>query len=431
MPVRNTITIAVAAIVALACYEKATHNRYASTLTHAMDIIEDNYVEEVKPRELFENAMKGMVNNLDEYSDYIGPDYFQQFQQSLDQEFVGIGVVVEGPPDADELRVVTPVFDSPAYRSGMRAGDLILEIDGVLTRTLTLNQAVKKMKGPPGTTVEVVIQHDSEEESVRLVVERQLIRTKSVLGETLHKDGQWNYFLEEDPRIGYVRISTFGERTVEELSDVIRFRGHPIEALILDLRGNVGGLLEAAVETSDMFISEGVIVSTRGRRERDDYTYVATPQNTVFDPSLPMVVLVDRYAASASEIVAACLQDHKRAIVVGQRTWGKGTVQNVIPLERNTTALKLTTASYWRPSGKNIHRGRNATEADDWGVRPTKGFEVILTEDQYRALYEQRRAREVLQEEVAPKVEPAPEISDPQMQRAVDHLKQKLKSIAA
>ena len=152
MPIRNTLTIVIVAIVSLVCYQKATHNRYASMVSHAMEIIENNYIEEVAPRELFENAMQGMVHELDEYSDYIGPEHFQQFQQTIDQEFVGIGVEVEGPPDADELRVVSPVYDSPAYRVGMRAGDLILEIDGVSTKTMDLNDAVTRMKGPPGTT---------------------------------------------------------------------------------------------------------------------------------------------------------------------------------------------------------------------------------------------------------------------------------------
>jgi carboxyl-terminal processing protease len=289
----------------------------------------------------------------------------------MDQEFVGIGVEVEGPPAVEELRVVSPVYGSPAFRAGMRAGDVILEIEGVSTKTMDINAAVKRMKGLPGTRVTLLIRHVGEEQPIRLVVQRELIHTKSVLGDTIRQDGQWNYFLASEPRIGYVRITTFGEQTASELREVLQFKDHPIDALILDLRGNVGGLLEAAVETCDMFIDEGVIVSTRGRHADDERTYSATADGTILDPAITMVVLADRYSASASEIVAACLKDHQRAVVVGQRTWGKGTVQNVIPLERGTSAIKLTTASYWCPSGKNIHRSRNATEEDDWGVRPS------------------------------------------------------------
>ncbi|MHB8969841.1 MAG: S41 family peptidase [Pirellulaceae bacterium] len=438
MPIRNTLTIVIVAIVSLVCYQKATHNRYASMVSHAMEIIENNYIEEVAPRELFENAMQGMVHELDEYSDYIGPEHFQQFQQTMDQEFVGIGVEVEGPPDADELRVVSPVYDSPAYRGGMRSGDLILEIDGVSTKMMELSDAVTRMKGLPGTTVALLIHHVGQEQPVRLVVKRDWIHTKSVLGDTIRKDGRWNYFLESEPSIGYIRVTTFGEQTVSELREVLQFKDHPIDALILDLRGNVGGLLDAAVEACDMFIDEGVIVSTRGRRPGDEVIYRASPERTILEQSIPMVVLADRYSASASEIVAACLKDHQRAVVVGQRTWGKGTVQNVIPLERGTSALKLTTASYWCPSGKNIHRRRDATPEDDWGVRPSPGLEIVLTDEQYRAWYEWRHARDSLTNETeAVKVDaqgaapvdpavPAAPVSDTQLARAVEYLRTKL-----
>ncbi len=432
MPLRNTITIIVAAIISLVCYEKAWRNRYLSTLSHAMDVIEDNYVEEVSPRVLFENAMHGMVSGLDQYSDYIGPEHFEQFQQSIDQQFVGIGVVVEGPPEAESLRVVSPVYDSPAYRAGLRAGDLIVEIDGEPTAGMLLVDAVKKMKGLPKTKVQLKIRHADHEELMTFEVTRDLIRTKSVLGDRLLADGQWHYFLERAPRVGYVRITTFGEFTASELKSVLPFANHPIDALILDLRGNVGGLLSAAVETCDMFIEQGAIVSTRGRNGLNE-RYDASA-GTLLDPTIPMVVLVDRYSASASEIVAACLKDHRRAVIVGERTWGKGTVQNVIPLERGTSALKLTTASYWRPNGKNIHRRRKATETEDWGVRPSEGLEVKLTDEQIRKLYQQRRDEDVLHEErdvKAPSSSDKKHIDDLQLDKALDYLKKELSSVAA
>jgi len=429
MPLRNSITILIAAVVSLICYEKAWRNRYLSTISHAMEVIEENYVEEVETRELFENAMRGMVTGLDEYSDYINPEYFEQFQQSIDQEFVGIGIVVEGPPQADALRVVSPVYDSPAYRAGMRAGDTILEIDGKSTEGMPLTQAIQRIKGPPKSTVRLVIRHEGEEETKTVDVTRDVIRTESVLGDTLLENGQWNYFLEEEPRIGFVRITTFGEFTASELRKVLPFEDHSIDALILDLRGNVGGLLDAAVETCDMVIDEGLIVKTRGRSGRDQDVYFAAPQNTVFHRSIPIVVMVDRYSASASEIVAACLKDHDRAVVVGERTWGKGTVQNVIPLEGGNSALKLTTASYWRPSGKNIHRRRKATEEDDWGVRPSEELEVTLTEQEYRELYQQRREEDILRDKKPDGTdqEGRPEtVVDPQLERALEYLRDKL-----
>lgn len=426
MPLRNTITILIAAVVSLVCYEKAWRNRYLSTISHAMDVIEENYVEDVESRQLFENAMRGMVTGLDEYSDYISPEYFEQFQQSIDQQFVGIGIVVEGPPEADAVRVVSPVYDSPAYRAGMRAGDTILEIDGESTEDMTLTQAVQKIKGPPESTVRLVIRHEGEQETNTLEVTRGVIRTRSVLGDTLMENGQWNYFLEEEPSIGFVRITTFGEFTAEELREVLPFADHPIDALILDLRGNVGGLLDAAVETCDLFIDDGLIVKTRGRGGRDQDAYHASPKNTVFDLSIPMVVMVDRYSASASEIVAACLKDHDRAVVAGERSWGKGTVQNVIPLERGNSALKLTTASYWRPNGHNIHRHREDTEEDEWGVCPSDGLGVKLSEQEYRELYEQRRNEDVLRDKKPDGQEPEETFADPQLERAVESLRDKL-----
>ena len=430
MPIRNAVIIGVALITSLVCYHKATHSRYADQFVLAMQLVEDNYVEPVKAEQLFENAMMGMVGNLDEYSAYISPQQFQLFSQNIDQQFVGIGIIVQGPPQTNQLTVVTPVYDSPAYRAGLRAGDVILEIDGQRAEMWSVDQAVERIKGPQGTTVTLTIQHEGTDQRSTVVVARDLIQTRSVLGDTRADHGKWNYYLEEDPTIGYIRITTFGERTSEEMKDVLRFRGHPIKALILDLRGNPGGLLSAAVEVSDMFINQGVIVSIRGRRKEDRETYSASPKNTIFDPAIPMVVLVDGYSASASEIVSACLKDHGRAAIVGQRTWGKGTVQNVIMMEHGKAALKLTTASYWRPNGKNIHRRRGASEADDWGVRPSAGLEVVLTAEQYRKVLEQRRDRDILREgtEQPPHGPPAASvIEDPQRKRAVEYLQSKSK----
>jgi carboxyl-terminal processing protease len=300
---------------------------------------------------------------------------------------------------------------------------------------MLLADAVKKMKGPPETGVNLRIRRadvkEGEEEVVTLEVTRSVVQTRSVVGASLHEDGHWDYFLPDHPRIGYVRITTFGEMSVDELRAVLPFEDHPIDALILDLRGNVGGLLPAAVETCDLFIDEGVIVKTRSRHGWEE-EYFASPDDTVFDRRKPIVVLVDRYSASASEIVAACLQDHQRATVVGERTWGKGTVQNVIPLEQGNSALKLTTASYWRPSNRNIHRGRTATEEDDWGVRPNPDMELKLTDEQSRQLYQQLRDVNILPSPATTAAADTevpvgePPVDDTQLRKAVDYLESTL-----
>src|SRR5262249_46642147 len=208
---------------------------------------------------------------------------------------------------------------------------------------------------------------------------------------------EWDFVYDKENKIAYVRLLEFDEPTAGALQKVLNdLAEQGVRGLILDLRGNPGGLLTGAVEISDMFLSEGRIVSTRGRHVKE-HVYNAKLDNAPFEPASgrPMAVLIDRFSASASEILAAALQDQNRAIIVGERSYGKGSVQNVIELEHNHTALKLTTASYWRPSGKNIHRFPDSKDTDEWGVRPSPGFEVKLTDEERRKWLIGRRKRDV------------------------------------
>jgi carboxyl-terminal processing protease len=407
VPQRNLIVIFLAAIISLVCHQKAPDSRYVRTLSHAMGLIEGLYVEDVQSRALFEDAMQGMVGGLDQYSAFIGSKSFQQFQESLGQEFGGIGIMVEGPPRTERLTVLTPVFNTPAYHAGMQSGDVILEVDGVDTEGMTLEDAVNLMRGPRGKEVELVVQSRGATEPHTLRLKRDIIPIESVLGDKHEPDGSWNYVLEENPNLGYIRVTSFGEHTAADLAKALKQCGD-IQGLILDLRGNAGGLLNSAVETCDMFISQGEIVSTRGRGGVVRQRFEAKPK-VLLPADVPMVVLINRGSASASEIVAACLKDHGRATVIGQRSWGKGTVQNIIELEGGRSALKLTTASYWRPNGHNIHRLKDAKEEDEWGVRPEEGFDVPISDDDLRLLSQHRRQRDV----VPGKLDgPRPEASD-------------------
>jgi carboxyl-terminal processing protease len=305
-------------------------------------------------------------------------------------------------------------------------GDLIAGIDGKQTKDLDPEQAIGTMKGRPGTPVELDILRRGHPQPLHFSVVRDSIKVESVKGDVRHADGSWDFFLADEPRIGYVRLTNFGDQSVAELREALQFKGHPVDGLILDLRGNQGGLLTAAVEVCDLFIDRGVIVTTRGRDRTIKSQYEASEVNTLVKGDLPMAVLTNGASASASEIVAACLQDHNRAVVVGERSWGKGTVQNVIRLEGGKSALKLTTASYWRPSEKNIHRREGAGEDEEWGVRPDKGLEVKLTPDELRELLRQRRERDVLPvgDHADPPTAPS---SDPQLKKAVDYLLERLR----
>jgi carboxyl-terminal processing protease len=336
--------------------------------------------------------------------------------------------MIEFDRETKRLMVMSPLIDTPAARAGVKAGDIILEIEGRSTAEMSFRDAVELIRGKPGDPVRLKILHPGDEQPVDLSIQRAIIPIESVLGDVRRPDGRWDFRLESEPRITYIRLVTFGENTVEELKKVLE--GRKLESLVLDLRDNAGGLLSAAVETCDLFLDEGTVVTIRGREGEVRQSYLASAKSLV-PKDVPVTVLVNRYSASASEIVAACLQDHGRAKIVGHRTWGKGTVQNIIDLEGGEAALKLTTASYWRPSGKNIHRVKDAGQDDDWGVRPDKGFEVELTDEQADKIRTQRRQRDGLRSpqnasqtsEGKPAAKDGDEaVEDLQLRRAVEYL---------
>jgi carboxyl-terminal processing protease len=397
MPRRNITILLAAAVVSLLCYQRASRNRYAATLAQAMNIVNDEYVTEVEPRVLFEGAMDGMIGKLDPYSGYTTPEEYNQFQEQLDGEFTGIGIIVDQDAERGRLDVVEALIGKPAHTAGMRAGDVIVAIDNTQTSDIALRDAVKMIRGKAGSLVKLRVLPGGREPAVEYELHRATIPLETVLGDARQADGKWVYRLASHPRIGYIRIfDTFGERTADELRRALasyRQPGQHIDGLILDLRYNRGGLLEAACDVCDLLLDGGTIVTTRRRHGRLMAEHVAEP-GTELPPDVPLVVLVDRLSASASEIVAAALQDHGRAVVAGQRSWGKGTVQNVIKLEGGKSALRLTIGSYHRPSGKEIHKWKDAQESDDWGVRPDPGLEVLLTNRQDELVIAARRKRD-------------------------------------
>ena len=384
-------------------------------LIDSFDQVDRYYVKEVDRRELVEAALRGMLEKLDPYSNYISPDDLARFNTQLEQEFGGIGIQVGLDPQ-NRLQVLTPLPGSPAYKAGIRAGDVIVNIEGETTHGFDLERAVKRLKGKAGVPVKLGVVHVGGNAVEELTVMREMVHVSTVLGDRYKPDGSWEYMLNPEQKIGYVRLTSFSRDTVKELREAMNsLKAASMQALVLDLRFNPGGLLTAATEISDMFVEEGQIVSTKGRNTEERVWKARKPDTFA---GFPMAVLINGYSASASEIVSACLQDNHRAMIVGDRSWGKGSVQNVIEMDQGKCALKLTTASYHRPSGKNIHRFPGAKDTDEWGVTPNEGYRVVLPIEELKQYDEYRRQRDVLSD----KAPPTTEFVDRQMQKALEYI---------
>ena len=401
MPRRNLFAIATVAAVSLFCWQASQGAKPKDEMMElyglfvdAVEQVEANYVRPVDRRALLESALRGMLQDLDQHSQYINETEWRFFKKQIEGRYGGIGIQVEVDAETERLKVIAPMVGTPAYTAGVLPGDLILEIDGQTTDGMSPDRAVEVLTGRVGAPVKIQVKHELDNKLETLTMTRAVIDMPSVLGNTRNPDDSWNYMLDTERKIGYVRISSFIQNTTDELKAALtELKANGMKALILDLRDNPGGLLSAAVEVSDLFLDEGVIVSTKGRNTPSK-KYEAQKDGQYTD--FPMVVLVNQSSASAAEIVSACLQDHKRAKVVGQRSYGKGSVQNILELEGGNSVLKLTVASYHRPSGKNIHRFKNAKESDEWGVSPDPGLEVKLTTEQYLSLARARRTRDLV-----------------------------------
>lgn len=303
------------------------------------DRIKQAYVEPVDDKKLLEDAIRGMLAGLDPHSTYLEPEAFESLQIHTRGEFGGLGIEV-GQEDGF-IRVITPIDDTPAQRAGVRAGDLIIKLDDAPVQGMDLNQAVDLMRGEVGTTLRLTIMRDGEDKPRELKIVRDVIKVASVRHELL------------EPGYGYLRISQFQAHTGEDLLKAIRElqQAQPLQGLVLDLRNNPGGVLQAAVEVSNAFLDSGLIVYTEGRLPNSELRFNANMQTAA--AKTPLVVLINGGSASASEIVAGALQDHKRAVIMGTDSFGKGSVQTILPLAQDR-AIKLTTARYYTPSGRSI-----------------------------------------------------------------------------
>jgi len=306
--------------------------------TRILDIIEKEYVDEVNTTTLIDKALKGLLSNLDAHSAYMDTKSFKELNVQTKGEFGGLGISI-GMRDG-VLTVIAPLRDTPAYRAGMKAGDIILKIDDKATLGMTIDEAVNLMRGKPGTSVTLTVVRKGEPKPLKIKIVRDIIKIQSVFVKTF----------ENDKNLLYIYIASFDKKVVDGVKKAIE--AHPeAKGYIIDLRSNPGGLLDQAVGLVDMFVDKGVIVSQKGRDPRENVEYDATAPGT--DKTTPLVVVVDGGSASASEIVSGALQDFKRAVIVGEKTFGKGSVQIVIPVGKEE-ALKLTVARYYLPSGRTI-----------------------------------------------------------------------------
>ncbi len=348
--------------------------------TEVLDIVKKNYVEEVKTEDLISGAIEGMLNSLDPHSAYLTPEMYRELQVETKGSFGGLGIEIgikEGI-----LTVIAPIEDTPAYRAGIKAGDKILKIEGEPTKGLSLMECVKRLRGPKGTKVTITIMREGFAKPKDFTIVRDIIKIKSVKFKTLEKG------------YGYLRILQFQEQTSGDLKKALESlkKENPegINGLVLDLRNNPGGLLDQAVKVADLFLDHGVIVTIKGRGDQEKMTFKAHKEGTL--PPWPVVILVNQGSASASEIVAGALQDYGRAVILGTRTFGKGSVQTIIPLE-DGSGIRLTTALYYTPSGRSIQ---------DEGIHP----DIPLL------------AKEVPHGKIKKGLK-----RDPQLSRALEHLK--------
>jgi carboxyl-terminal processing protease len=340
------------------------------TFNEVFDMVKKNYVEEVDSSALIQGAINGMIKSLDPHSTYMTPELYKELEVETQGRFGGIGIEITLLKDV--LTVVSPIEDTPAFIAGIKSGDQIIKIDGKSTKDITIMEAVKKLRGAKDTKVTITIIRENMLKPKDFVLTRDIIQVKSVKNKTF------------DDNIGYIRIASFHERTADDVRKALREidkKVKPMKGLVLDLRNDPGGLLVQAIEVSDMFLKSGVIVSTRGRTKNMETKAIA--KNDGNEITCPIVVMVNEGTASAAEIVAGALQDNGRAVIIGTRTFGKASVQTVIPMD-DGSALKLTTARYYTPKGRSIQAEGIKPDILVKFVRPAEDTENNYWEDRLK-----------------------------------------------
>jgi len=357
-------------------------------LAQARELILTSFVDEVDNQKLIDSALHGMADGLgDAHTQYFSAEEYASFREQFGGQFEGIGAEID--IHEDRLRIVTPMDDSPAWKSGVMPGDIVYEIDGFDTLGIDLYDAIKRIKGKAGTQVRLKVQH--RDGAFRdITVTRDKIDVATVRGYRRIPGNGYDYFIDPQQKIAYVRLTQFGENSHDDMARTLeKLKGEGMKTLIFDLRDNPGGLLDGAIKISDLFLTEGkTIVSTRGRDQAGE-TAISSVRTLL--PDTPLVVLINENSASASEVVSGAMLDNQRALLVGTRSYGKGSVQQLIDLGEGYQAIKLTTAHWYMPSGRLIHKQPGATQ---WGVDPSPGCYVPMDETKVRQMLIKRRDAE-------------------------------------
>ena len=346
--------------------------------------IEQNYIHEVDRSELMETALRAIVGKLDAQGllrpndmEFLNTNDLAEMNVQVEQKLAGIGVVLK-TENGNIVVGQAPLLGSPALGAGILAGDRIVTIDGDQLPRNNLKRAIELLRGPAGKPVTLGVKRAGLNELLEINLVRNTIRLETLQGDHRKPDNTWEFMLDDEKKIGYLRLSYVGKQSVEEIQDALgSLMTRGLKALVLDLRNNPGGVLDGAVAISDLFVESGRIVTVKGRA--GETVYDAKPAGTF--SGFPIAVLVNSNTASAAEIVAGCLQDHQRAIVVGERTFGQGIVRTIVQLKSGMGALKLPIAAYYRPSGKNVNRYPASKDSDEWGVSPDNGYEIAAGPD--------------------------------------------------
>jgi carboxyl-terminal processing protease len=417
---RNLLIIAIVVPGCLLAFAAQDQTGQGKRFAEVVQQINKRHFQPVDSEQLFNAAMDGVFRTLDDRSKFIESTNLKDYNKELKKEFAGIGVELDANPETGKISVVAPVFGGPAWRAGIRSGDLIDSVNGIDASSLALSEIVAQFRGEVGSAVNLRVRKARASDTDSLVfqditIRRQNIAIESIRGDRRLPSGAWDWWLEGAPNIAYLRISYFSKQTGSQCSDILHDladENKDLEGLVIDLRGNAGGVLESGVSVCDLFLEDELVVAitnarTGGHSDRKpiQQEWRATPGKML--EGVPIAILIDEFTANVSEVVAACLQDHSRATIVGSRSFGNASIQTTTALSSGAGAIRLTTNQYQRPSGSQLNRLITSQDTDEWGVRPNSGFAFSPTRQQLENWISWRRERDLV------RVRRANEIVDP------------------